>query len=90
MKKGRKPAGDELRPRYKRSDFGELVRGKYSSRLKEKSNIVILDPRVAELFPNSEAVNSAFLSLAEVARRSANLPQTTGRRPRNGQRERRA
>ena len=28
--------GDDLRPEYKRSDFGELVRGKYAERLKER------------------------------------------------------
>jgi len=62
---------DELRKEYKRSDFGELVRGKYVERLKKGSNVVVLDPRVARAFPNSEAVNEALLSLLELAKKSA-------------------
>jgi len=81
MKKTRRPAADELRSEYKRSDFGALVRGKYIERLREKSNVVVLDPRVAELFPNPGAVNSALLSLVELARRSARLPRSRARRP---------
>lgn len=63
------PAG-ELRPEYKRSDFPKLVRGKYASRLRKRSNVIILDPELTELFPNSQAVNSALRSLSEIARRT--------------------
>lgn len=86
MKKIRRPAVDELRPEYKRSDFGVLVRGKYIARLQERSNVVVLDPKVAELFPNSASVNSALLSLAEVARRigrPGRTLHTTSRPPPN-------
>lgn len=38
---------DELRPEYSRSDFGELVRGKYANRIKEESNVVLLEPNIA-------------------------------------------
>jgi hypothetical protein len=62
---------DELRKEYKRSDFGELVRGKYVERLKKGSNVVVLDPRVARAFPTSEAVNEALLSLLDLAKKSA-------------------
>jgi hypothetical protein len=79
MKKARKRSVDELRSEYKRSDFDVLVRGKYIERLREKSNVVVLDPRVAELFPNAAAVNSALLSLAEVAKRSARLPRSAAK-----------
>ena len=81
MKKARKRAVDELRSEYKRSDFGVLVRGKYIERLREESNVVVLDPRVAKLFPNAASVNSALLSLAEVATRSARLSRSRARRP---------
>ena len=70
MKKG-SSSGDELRPEYKRSDFGELVRGKYVERLKKGSNVVVLEPRVARAFPTSEAVNAALLSLLDLAQKSA-------------------
>ena len=52
MKKAKGPRTEELRSEYKRSDFGVLVRGKYVERLRQKSNVVVLDPRVADLFPN--------------------------------------
>jgi len=77
--RARKRTVDELRPTYKRSDFGLLVRGKYLDRLRQKSNVVVLDPRVAELFPNADSVNSALLSLAEVAKRSARLARSPAR-----------
>jgi hypothetical protein len=70
MKKPGKPAADELRSEYKRSDFGALVRGKHVARLTANSNVVVLDPEIAELFPNSAAVNAALRSLAEIARRA--------------------
>jgi hypothetical protein len=57
------PRKDELRDEYQRSDFTDFVRGKYSERIKESSNVVVLLPEVAEAFPNSEAVNEALLSL---------------------------
>lgn len=79
MKKARRRAADELRSQYKRSHFGVLVRGKYVERLQDKSNVVVLDPKVAELFPNSASVNSALLSLAEVAKRSARLARSRAR-----------
>jgi hypothetical protein len=80
MKKARKPAKDELRSEYKRSDFGDLLRGKYVERLREESNVVVLDPKVAEFFPNSASVNSALSSLAEIAKRSARRGRSRGRR----------
>jgi hypothetical protein len=71
MRKTKKLAADELRSEYKRSDFGELVRGKYIERLQTGSNVVVLDPEVAELFPNAAAVNAALRSLAEIAKRAS-------------------
>ena len=73
MKKAKKLAADEIRPEYQRSDFGKLVRGKYVARLQASSNVVILDPEVAELFPNAAAVNAALRSLGEIAKRAGSL-----------------
>lgn len=71
MKKVKASVEDDLRPEYKRSDFGKLVRGKYAERLKKGSNIVVLDPRVARAFPTSAAVNETLLSLLDLAKKSA-------------------
>ena len=62
---------DELRAEYRRSAFpGGLVRGKYAKRMKESSNVIVLRPEVAQAFPNEEAVNSALLSLIEIAKKT--------------------
>jgi len=80
MKKARKTEKNELRPEYKRSDFtGPLVRGKYAKRLRESSNIVVLRPEVAEVFPNEESVNSALLSLMKLAQRTTRSKRSSGR-----------
>jgi hypothetical protein len=72
MKKDKESDKNELRAEYKRSDFPDgLVRGKYSKRIKESSNIVVLKPEVAEAFPNEEAVNNALLSLIDIAQKIA-------------------
>jgi hypothetical protein len=62
-----KSKSDDLRPEYKRSDFRKLERGRYYARVKASSNVVVLDPEVAVVFPNSAAVNKALHSLVEVA-----------------------
>ena len=72
MKKANQEELDELRAEYKPSDFPRgLVRGEYAKQMRESSNIVVLRPEVAEAFPNEEAVNSALLSLIELARKTA-------------------
>lgn len=52
-----KTANDELRPEYRREDLGPGERGKYFERYHSASNVVVLEPDVAEAFPNAEAVN---------------------------------
>jgi len=68
-----KSTSDELRTEYKRSDFGKLERGKYYERVKASSNVVVLDSELAEVFPNSAAVNKALRSLVDVAQKASGL-----------------
>ena len=65
---------DELRPEYRRQDLGPMVRGKYAARMREASNVVVLDPDIAQAFPNAQAVNEALRGLLELAKASARLP----------------
>lgn len=58
-----KKAKDELRPEYKRSDFTELVRGKYYKEIIARSNVVLLEPAIAKAFPTAKAVNEALAGL---------------------------
>ncbi len=51
-------------------DFSGAVRGKYASRFAQGTNIVVLDPDVAEVFGDSEAVNEALRLLANSVRKT--------------------
>ncbi|MGH7137412.1 MAG: hypothetical protein ACREHD_16840 [Pirellulales bacterium] len=57
-------------------DFSKGVRGKYASRHAEGTNVVILDPDVAKVFPDSQSVNEALRAIANIVKkrvRSARL-----------------
>jgi hypothetical protein len=77
-----KSTSDELRAEYKRSDFKKLERGKYYERIKASPNVVVLDPEVAAVFPNSAAVNKALHSLVEVAESVSGRTSGSSRPPR--------
>jgi len=78
----KKASADELRPEYKRSDFGKLVRGKYATRASARTNVVILEPAVAKAFPTDKAVNDALRVVLEVAEATARLTRRSTRTPR--------
>lgn len=69
----RKHGVSDLRPEYKRSDFGEIIRGKYARRIGKATNVVVLDPEVAKAFPNDKAVNDTLRSLLDLAKMSSRL-----------------
>jgi hypothetical protein len=71
MKKANGRAVDDMRPGYKRSDFGMLTRGKYAQRLRESSNVIVLEPELAKAFPNARAVNTALRRLLRAREASA-------------------
>ena len=52
-------------------DFSKGVRGQYAKRYAKGTNVVVLDPDVAKVFPSSEAVNDALRTLAEIAKKKA-------------------
>jgi len=65
MKKTGKGSADRdtMRPHY---DFRGGVRGKYVTRYRAGTNVVVLDPDVAEVFSNAVAVNRALRTLLAV------------------------
>jgi len=71
------PEDDDMLPEY---DFSGAVRGKYYERFRQSSNVVVLDPDVAEAFPNADSVNAALRTLASLARKS--VPRRASSRPR--------
>ena len=68
MKKAPKPKRDpEMLDEY---DFSKGQRGKYAKRYAEGTNVVLLEPDVAAVFPDSASVNEALRSLVQLARKS--------------------
>jgi hypothetical protein len=59
---------DEMLPEY---DFSGGVRGKYANRFAEGTIMVVLDPDVAELFPDPRSVNNALRALGQIIRERA-------------------
>ncbi|MEL7522558.1 MAG: hypothetical protein AAF171_03240 [Cyanobacteria bacterium P01_A01_bin.116] len=51
---------DTLRPEYSADLITSGVRGKYASRYKEGTNVVVIEPDLHKIFPDSEAVNRAL------------------------------
>ncbi len=47
-------------------DFSQGVVGKYAKQYAEGTNVVLLDPDVAKVFPDSEAVNQALRAIAQI------------------------
>src|SRR2546422_9281734 len=77
-KKKRHEDEDTMRPEY---DFSKAVRGVTAARYGEGSNVVLLDPDVAELFPNARAVNEALRTFARLTKstsRSRNRKTPSG------------
>ena len=56
---------DTMRPEY---DFSNAVRGVTAARYAQGTNVVLLDPDVAQLFPDSRAVNEEMRTLTRLGR----------------------
>jgi hypothetical protein len=54
-------------------DFSQGVQGKYAHRFREGTNLVLLDPDIAEAFPSDEAVNTALRLVIQLKK----LPKTS-------------
>ena len=73
MRKNKNEMNDWLRAEYQRSDFKRLVRGKYARKIRASTNVVVLDPQVAKVFPNDQSVNDALRNLIGLARSSMHI-----------------
>jgi hypothetical protein len=59
------PDRDTMRPEY---DFSNGVRGVTAKRYREGTNVVLLEPDVKAIFPDSVAVNEALRTFARLVR----------------------
>jgi len=50
-------------------DVSKGVQGKYAQQYAEGTDVVVIDPDVAEFFPDHDSVNQALRSLAEIIRK---------------------
>ncbi len=54
-------------------DFSKGVRGKYTKRYAEGTNVVVIEPDIAKFFPDHDSVNQALRSLAEIIKKHKKL-----------------
>ena len=60
---------DDLAPEYDlRTLLKGSVRGKYAERFRQGTNLVLLDPEVAQVFPDHQAVNDALRLVIQLSR----------------------
>jgi len=69
MKKEVDELEDELRPEYDFSKMAGGVRGKYVEKYRAGTNLVLLDPDIAQAFPTDSSVNEALRLLLQIAQR---------------------
>ena len=62
---------DDLRPEYDLSKLKGGVRGKYYRQAIAATNLVLIEPDLAEVFGDAESVNRALRLLVETAEASA-------------------
>ncbi len=77
MKKTNPTPSDEMRPEYDFASMKGGVRGKYAGRAREGTNIVLIQPDVADAFPTERAVNEALkgvLNTTRAVRNTGGLP----------------
>jgi hypothetical protein len=65
---------EDLRPEYDLSALKGRVRGKYFQRATAGSNLVLIEPEVAEVFPDSQAVNSALRKMIQLRQKPSKKP----------------
>jgi hypothetical protein len=69
MKKANSQAADDdLRPEYDFSSLSGGVRGKYYRRFRAGVNLRLLEPEIAQAFPDDAAVNKALRTVLRAAR----------------------
>lgn len=73
-----KRTSEDLRPEYDLSQLKGGVRGKYYREATAGTNLVLVEPELAEVFPDAESVNRALRLLVDTAEAAA--PQSRRRR----------
>ena len=64
---------DEIKEMLPEYDFSKGIRGKYTKRYAEGTNIVMIEPDVYEYFPDQKSVNEALRGLAAIIKRKKKI-----------------
>ena len=80
---------DDLRSEYDLSQLKGGVRGKYYREAAAGTNLVLIEPELATVFPDTESVNRALRLLADTAQ-SATTKKAVRRKSSNGRMKRSA
>ena len=56
-------------------DFSRGVRGRYARRYAAGANVVVIEPDVAEYFPDHDSVNESLRSLVSIIKKRARTEQ---------------
>jgi hypothetical protein len=67
----RENSESDIREEY---DFSRGTRGRYAGRYATGTNLVILAPDVAAVFPDSQSVNEALRTLVRLGQHNPGLP----------------
>jgi len=59
---------DDMRPEYDFASMSGGIRAKHYQKYRKGSNVVLLQPDVAEAFPSEEAVNEALRGILKTTR----------------------
>jgi hypothetical protein len=65
---------DQMRSEY---DFSAGIRGNYASLYGKGTHVVLLEPEVAAVFPNSASVNEALRGLLSIAKPADDRERTS-------------
>ena len=74
-------SAEDMRPGYDLSKLKGGVRGKYYEQARAGTNLVLIEPELANVFPDTASVNRALRLLADTAEAIAGSKQRLRRKP---------
>ena len=81
-----KVTNGDLRPKYDLKKLKGGVRGKYYQQAVAGTNLVLIDPELAKVFPDSASVNRALRALCDAAAKTATPSRRSIKGPSNRKR----
>lgn len=81
----KKTKDDDLRSEYDLKKLGKGIRGKHLTAYKKGSNLVLLKPEIAKMFPTSAAVNKALRLWLKLSQKQNPVKRTPHRSAKKSQ-----